>query len=166
MPKNKELFKNCTHKWCASMFSRLQSIWKQTVSNLLNLYGQYSKKPAGKKWLQFDLIVTLNRYPVVTQCILWTDPKYSVHQEPSRKKVASIWAYVCSILRVHSNHSLCLSIPKLTNLICSIHQDPSHQNAAFIWAYMCSILRVHCNHSLCPSIRKFTDPICSVHKKP
>ena len=41
---------------------------------LLTLYGQYSKKPAGKKWLLFELIcavyiVTLNRYRVVTRCI-------------------------------------------------------------------------------------------------
>ena len=31
--------------------------------------------------------------------------------------MASIWAYMCSILKVHSQHSLCLSIPKFTYLI-------------------------------------------------
>ena len=36
--------------------------------------------------------------------------------------MASTWAYMCSILTVHSNHSLCLSIPQLTYLICSVHQ--------------------------------------------
>ena len=80
-----------------------------------------------KKWLPFELIcaveiVTLNRYPVVTRYILWTDLICSVHQEPSRQKVASIWTYMCSILRRHSNHSLCLSIPKFTDLICSVNK--------------------------------------------
>ena len=32
-----------------------------------------------------------------------------------------------SRLRVHSNHSLCPSIPKFTGPICSVHQDPSRQ---------------------------------------
>ena len=115
--KNKVLFQICTHKWCASMFSRLQSIWKQTIPNFTDLIWS-----AGKKWLSFELmcalqIVTLNRYPVVTQCISWTDLICSVHQEPSRKKGVSIWAYMCSILRIHSNLSLCPSIPKFTDLI-------------------------------------------------
>ena len=35
---------------------------------------------------------------------------------------------MCSIIRVHSNHSLCPSVPKFTDLICSVHQYPSHQN--------------------------------------
>ena len=43
---------------------------------------------------------------------------------------------MCSILRVHSNHSLCLP---LTDLICSVHQDHSRQKVASILAYMCSI---------------------------
>ena len=90
----------------------------------------------------------------------------SVHQDPSRPKVAPIWAYRYSILRVHSNHSLCLSIPTLTDLICSVHQEPSRQKVASIWAYMCSIFRVHSNHSLCPSILKFTVLICSVLQDP
>ena len=50
---------------------------------------------------------------------LWpnfTDLICSVHQYPSRQKVASIWAYMCIILRVHSNHSLCLFIPNLLTL--------------------------------------------------
>ena len=124
-----------------------------------------------KKWLPFALIcaveiVTLNRYPVVTRCISWTHLIWSVHQEPSRQIVASVWAYMCSILRLHSNHSTCMSIPKFTDLICSVHQDPSHQKVASIWAYMCSRLRVTSNHSLCPFIPKFTDLICSVHKDP
>ena len=37
--------------------------------------------------------------------------------------MASIWAYMCSILRLHINHSLCPSIPKFTDLICSVHLD-------------------------------------------
>ena len=63
----------------------------------------------------------------------------SVHQEPSRQKVASIWAYTCSITRVHSYQSLCQSIPKFTDLICSVHQDPTRQKVASVWAYICSI---------------------------
>ena len=59
---------------------------------------------------------------------------------------------MCSRLRVHSNHSLCPSVLKFTDLICSVHQDPSRQKVASITAYMCSILRVHSNPSLCPSV--------------
>jgi hypothetical protein len=41
---------------------------------LLTLYGQYSKKATGNKWLPFELIcavfiVNLNRFPLVTQCV-------------------------------------------------------------------------------------------------
>ena len=61
------------------------------------------------------------------------------------------------LIRVHSNHSLCPSIHKFTDLICSVHQDPGSQKVASVWAYMCSILRVHSNHSLFSSIPKFTD---------
>ena len=61
------------------------------------------------------------------------------------------------MIRVHSNHSLCPSIHKFTDLICSVHQDPRSQKVASVWAYMCSILRVHSNHSLFSSIPKFTD---------
>ena len=74
--------------------------------------------------------------------------KLLVHQEPSHQKVASIWAYMCSILRVHSNHSLCPSITKFTDLICSVHQEPSRQKVASICAYMFSI---HCNLTQLPS---------------
>ena len=80
--------------------------------------------------------------------------------------MASLWAYMCSILRVHTNHSLFPSIPKFTDLICSVHKYYSCQKVASIWACMCSILRVHSNHSLCPSITKFTDLIPSVHQDP
>ena len=113
-------------------------------------------------------IATLNRYLVVTQCISWTDLICSVHQEPSRQKVASIWAFMCSKLsiRLHSNQSLFMAIPKFTDLIYSVHQDPSCQKVVSIWAYMCSRLRVHSNHSLCPSVPNFTDLICSVHQDP
>ena len=38
-PCNKVLFKNCTHKWCASTFSRLQSIKNKSYTILLTLYG-------------------------------------------------------------------------------------------------------------------------------
>ena len=80
--------------------------------------------------------------------------------------MASIWAYMCGILRIHCNHSLCPSIPKFTDLICLVHQDPSRQKVASIWASMCSRLRLHSNHSLCPSIPKFTNLVCSVHIYP
>ena len=117
------------------------------------------QKISRKKWLPFELIcavkiIPLNRYPVVTQHISWTHLICSVHQEPSRQKVASFWAYMCSIHRLHSNHSLCMSIPKFTDLMYSLNQDPSRQQVAFIWAYMCNGLRVHRNHSLCPSVTK------------
>ena len=105
-------------------------------------------------------------FPVVTWCISWTDLICSVHQEPSRQKVACIWACMCSILRVHSKHSLFSSIHKFTDLICSVHQDPNHRKVASIWANMCSILSVHRNHSLCLSIPKFPDLICSIHQDP
>ena len=105
-------------------------------------------------------------WPVVTQCISLTDHIYCVHQEPNHQKVASIWAYMCSIHRVHSDQSLCPSIAKFTDLICLVHQDPSRQKVPSIWAYMGNILRVHSKHSLCPSIPIFTDLICSVHKDP
>ena len=45
-------------------------------------------------------------------------------------------------ITVHSNHSLCPSIPKFTDPICSVYQDPSSQKVASVWAYMCSILWV------------------------
>ena len=43
---NKVLFENCTHKWCANTFSRLQSIWKQTIPNFTAqiLLGIYTVK--------------------------------------------------------------------------------------------------------------------------
>ena len=94
--------------------------------------------------------------------ILW----YSLITDPSLQKVSLIWAYMCSRLRVHSNHSLCPSVSKFTAFLYSVHQDPIRQKVAFIWAYTCSILGVHSNHSLCPSVPKFTDPICSVHQDP
>ena len=40
--------------------------------------------------------------------------------------------HMCSRLRVHSNHSLCPSIPKFTDLLCSVHQDPSCRKVASI----------------------------------
>ena len=114
---------------------------------------------------------------------LWpnfTDLICSVHQYPSRQKVASIWAYMCIILRVHSNHSLCLFIPNLLTLhvqytkilavkkwlpfelICAVYSEyivTIHCVRPYpmllvvsIWAYMCIILRVHSNSSLCPSV--------------
>ena len=67
----------------------------------------------------------------------FNDLACSVHQYPSHQKVASVWAYICSILRLHSNHSLCLSIPKFNDLICSVHKEPSRQNvASFLSLYL------------------------------
>ena len=99
---------------------------------------------------------------------------------PKPSKVASIWAYMCIILRVHSNHSLCLFIPNLLTLhvqytkilavkkwlpfepICAVYSEyivTIHCVRPYpmllvvsIWAYMCIILRVHSNSSLCPSV--------------
>ena len=118
-------------------------------------YVQYTKTLAVKKWLPFELFwaVHCNHSPCLSRpkfndliCsvvyISWCDLICSVDQEPSRQKVASIWDYMCSIhnnLKQHSNHSLCLSIPRLTDLICSVHQDHSRQKVASILAYMCSI---------------------------
>ena len=48
-----------------------------------------------------------------------------------------------SILRVHSNHSLCPSVPKFTDLICSVNQNPGRKKVASILVYMCRRLRVH-----------------------
>ena len=42
---------------------------------------------------------------------------------------------MCSRLRVHNNHSLCPTIPKIADLICSFHQDSSHQKVASICIY-------------------------------
>ena len=50
---NKVLFENCTHKWWASTFRRLQSIWKQTVPNFTD--PVWSKKPAGKSGFYLSL---------------------------------------------------------------------------------------------------------------
>ena len=46
---------------------------------------------------------------------------------------------MCSILRVHSKHSLCLSICKFIVLICSVHKDPIHQKVASIRANICAV---------------------------
>ena len=132
---------------------------------LLTLYVQYTKTLAVKKWLPFELVDL--EYIVTIHFVHPSIPKFTdliclVHQDPSGQKVASIWAYMWSIVRVHRNLSLCLSVPKFIFLICSVHQDPSRQKVASIWAYMCSRLRVHSDHSLCLSIPKFTDLICSV----
>ena len=80
--------------------------------------------------------------------------------------MGSILAYMCSILRVHSNHFLCLTVPKFTDLLCSVHQELNCQKVASIWANMCNILRVHSTHLLCPTASKFNNLICSVHKEP
>ena len=37
--------------------------------------------------------------------------------------MASIWAYKCSIRRVHSNHELCQTVPTFTDLICSVTKN-------------------------------------------
>ena len=125
------------------------------IYNELILYVQYTKNQAVKKWLPFKLIcavyleyiVTIHfvcPYPNILTLYVqwytsWNDLVWSVNQKPSHQKVASTWAYMCSILRVNINHSLCLSIPQFTYLLCSVHQDPSHQKVASIWTYMCSI---------------------------
>ena len=125
----------------------------QTNQILLTLYGQYSKKQAGKKVTSIFTYMcctnsNLKQMPcskpvhIINRAYMFSIPR------PNLQKVASIWTYMCIILRVHSNHSMCLSIPKFTDLICSVHQDSSRQKVAFIWAYMCTILRVHSNHSL------------------
>ena len=139
--------------------------------NLLTLYVHNTETLAVKKWLSFEPICAVDLEYIVTIHLVrpylkFTDIICSVDQDPHRQKVASIWAYKCSLLRVHSNQSLCPSIPKLTDLICSVHQDPSCQKVASIWAYMCSRLWVNSNHSLCPFLPKFTYVICSVHQDP
>ena len=67
----------------------------------------------------------------------------AIHQELSRPKVASIWVYMCSILRVHSD------------LIRSVHQEPIHQKVASIWAYICCVLRVISNSVWCTHLQKY-----------
>ena len=129
------------------------------------IFGPYIWREICKR-TRCPSIVTLALLLFLTWCISWTDLECTVHLDPSRQKDASIWAYMCSILGVHSNHSLWVSILKFTDLICSVYQDPSCQKVASIWAYMCSILKVHSNHSLRPSIPKYTDLICSVHQDP
>ena len=52
---NKVHFNNCTHKWCASTFSRLQSIWKQTIPNFTDLVT--TKKSAVKSGFHLSLYV-------------------------------------------------------------------------------------------------------------
>ena len=44
---------------------------------------------------------------------------------------------MCIILRVHRNHSLCLSIPNFTDLIWSVLQETRRQKFASILTYMC-----------------------------
>ena len=41
--------------------------------------------------------------------------------------MAFIWAYMCSILRVHSNLFLSPTMPNFTDLLCSVHYEPSRQ---------------------------------------
>ena len=128
-PKNDSLVRLAS---CKAYGNKQYPMW-------LTLYGQYSKKLVGKSGFHLSLFicavekVTLNRYPVVTWCIWWTDFICSVHQEPSCRKVASIWAY--NICAVYSEYIGTIyfspSIPKFTDLMCSVHQDPSLKKSVF-----------------------------------
>ena len=67
---------------------------------------------------------------------------WSVHQEPSHKKLASICAVYLEYI-VTSNVEQTLS--NFNDLFCLLNQEPSYQNVSSIKAYMCSILREHSN---------------------
>ena len=110
-PTNKKvIFHKCTHKWLASMSSRLKSIQKQPTTFmqypiLLTLYVQYTNKSAIKKWLPFEPICAVYfnityQPPTLSTLPNFTDLLCSVWQETSCQKVASIWAHMC---RIHSN---------------------------------------------------------------
>ena len=134
--------------------------------NLLALYVQYTKTLAIKKWLLFELICPL--YLELIEAIHFVSPYPNLlnfYVQYTKTKAVKKWLpfeLMCSVLRVHSNHSLCLFIPIFTDIICSVHKDTSPQKVASIWAYMFIILKVHSNHSLWLSIPKFTELICSV----
>ena len=141
--------------------STLKQIPSSNPTHIMNTPYMFK---AVKKWLSFELIFAVHIDYTGTIHFVCQYPHLMTLYVQYTKTLAIIWAYMCSRLRVHSNHSVCPSIPKFTDLICSVHKDPSRQQVAFIWAYMCSILRVHINHSLWPSVPKFTYLICSLHQ--
>ena len=106
----------------------------------LTLYVQYTKNTAVKKWLSFEHICAVYIQYIETcnsvRCNLFVGLICAVPQDPSRQKVASIWTYMCSILRIHSNLSLCPIIPNYIDLICSVHQETSHQKVESMTLYM------------------------------
>ena len=97
--------------------ARILVYWTNKVSKIGSEMDKLLE--SSKKLLPFELIcavyleyiVTIHfvcPYPnlltlYVEWYISWTDLLCSAHQEPSRQKVASIWAYMCRILRIHSN---------------------------------------------------------------
>ena len=60
------------------------------------------------------------------------------------------WAYMCSLLRVHSNVNMRPMYPFFLIIYVQYTKKPSHQKVAFISVYICSIPRVHSTLSLCP----------------
>ena len=100
-----------SHCWVGSSArivckDRLGSVRKLSVSHGVTLYVQYTKNHSIKKWLLFDPICAVYLdYIVTSNCVrcnqfFWLYVQYTKTQ-PS--KVSSISAYMCSILRVHSN---------------------------------------------------------------
>ena len=49
----------------------------------------------------------------------------SVHQEPIHRKLASIWTYMCSLLRIHSNLLLCRMYPFFLTLYVQYTKNPA-----------------------------------------
>ena len=127
--------------YCQYLNLPFEFIFSVTLEYIMTLHVKFTKNPAIKKWISFKFICAVYLKYIWTITI----PKFSVlicsvQQEPSSQQVASIWSYMCSIHRVHSNHYLCLTVPTFTDPICSVQQEPSHQKVASIWAYMYSIL--------------------------
>ena len=112
-----------------SNFVLLSPIW-------MTLYVQYTKNPTVIKWLSFELICAAYLEYIVTSNFVphFIDLICSVHQKSTVKKISSIWAYMCSILRVYNNLLLCPIVLNFT--------DPIWRKVGSIWPYIC---RIHSN---------------------
>ena len=85
----------------------------------------YSPLPIGSDEIFKKLQIWLNN----PQCGPKEEHKFPIFGSDNHQGESS---HMCSILRVHSNNSLCPSIPKFTDLICLVHQEPSRQKVASI----------------------------------
>ena len=65
-------------------------------------------------------------------------PSLTFYVQHTKNQAAKKWLLfelICAVYSVQystcrSNHSLCMSLPKFTDLICSVHHDPTHKKVA------------------------------------